>query len=221
MKSSPQEPKYSYQGLFFLMILSLLTNAFFHGLVFFHYLANVIFTLVLLAMVYAFSKNKKHFIIISGLALLTIATTWHHINARNTLSQLMDQGLNIIFFGYLIILIGRTLFKTEKVTGDIIFGTLCLYLMLAFFWGFSFIVLDILNPNSFDLGGHPHNPTTYLYYSFITLSTLGYGDIVPLTPQAQTLAAFETVMGQFFIAVVVARYVGILVAQRLGKPDGS
>lgn len=220
MKRTSQEPKYSYQGLFILMILSLLTNAFLHGMVFFHYLASIIFTMVLLAMVYASSKKKKHFIIIGILALLTIATTWHDINARNTWSRLMDQGLNVIFFGYLIILIGKSVFKTETVTVDIIFGTLCLYLMLAFFWGFSFMVLDILDPNSFDLGGHSHNATTYLYYSFITLSTLGYGDIVPLTPQAQTLAAFETVMGQFFIAVVVARYVGILVAQKLGRSDG-
>ena len=219
MKTSERLPKYSFQGLFTLLIISLLSNAFLYGFVFIHYLSSIIFTLILLSMFYLFSKSKTHFYIVGVLALLTIATTWHDINQRDTWSQLLDQGLNIIFFGYLIVLIGNRIFKTQKITADIIFGTICLYILLAFFWGFVFMVLDITNPNSINIGDHPHNTMTYIYYSFITLSTLGYGDIVPLSPEAQTFAAFETVMGQFFIAVVVARYVGIMVAQKLGKSD--
>ena len=86
-------------------------------------------------------------------------------------------------------------------------------------WALTYIVIDILDPTAFEqlavsawAGG-----TDYVYFSFVTLTTLGYGDITPLTPVAQTLAWLEAVVGQLYLAILVARLVGLHIVHSRGE----
>jgi hypothetical protein len=110
----------------------------------------------------------------------------------------------------------------EAVTADTVRGTLCIYLLLGFLWWSAYSIIDILDPAAFhfpeeteatrmataelaDEGGRPH----LLYFSFVTLTTLGYGDITPVNSKALSLALLEAIIGQLFVAVTIARVVGI------------
>jgi hypothetical protein len=108
------------------------------------------------------------------------------------------------------------------VTGDIVSGALCVYLLIGLVWAFLFMLLESVHPGSFQLGagattaanpGHPGPAylSLFLYFSFVTLSTVGYGDILPLTGPARGLAALEGIIGQFYMAVLVARFVGLYI----------
>ena len=98
-------------------------------------------------------------------------------------------------------------------------AALCTYLVLGLFWGALFNLLEVMKPHSFggglmDAATSPHDKEYNLQYlSFVTLSTLGYGDITPQTRSAAALCQVEAILGQFFTVALVARLVGIQVAQ--------
>ena len=93
-------------------------------------------------------------------------------------------------------------------------------MLVGLAWAFLFSLLEVLQPGSFNLPELSAEPldlaamevrrlSVFMYYSLVTLTTLGYGDITPVTPLARNLAAFEAVIGQLYIAILVARLVGL------------
>ncbi len=107
----------------------------------------------------------------------------------------------------------------RTVTLDMISGALCAYLMLAIVGGGIYSLVDTTMHGSFtqdlSLAGGPS--TNALYFSLVTLTTLGYGDIAPVSPWARMLAATEAVLGQIYLTVLVAYLVGIRLAQRFSR----
>lgn len=131
------------------------------------------------------------------------------------------------FLAFTIVMILRHVFEAKTVHGEVIYAALCAYLMMGILWAFLYALIELVQPESFS---HPHEPNMHpklgiaaedfgmvLYYSFITLSTVGYGDITPVTPVARTLAASEAIAGQLYLAVLVARLVGLHTAFRLAQ----
>jgi voltage-gated potassium channel len=102
-----------------------------------------------------------------------------------------------------------------RVTSDKIFATICVYLLVGFVWTYAYALLDEVQPGSFaastETGRNDYvgRIMQLRYFSFATLTTLGYGDILPRSPTARTMAVLETVMGQIYLAVLVARLVGL------------
>ena len=100
------------------------------------------------------------------------------------------------------------------------FATIAVYLLIALFFTQAYMLLLASNPASFNLPtemmeGAPNIvQSSMLYFSMITLATVGYGDILPLTDTARTLAVIEATAGQFYVAVIVAVFVGMYAAQR-------
>ncbi len=104
---------------------------------------------------------------------------------------------------------------------DSIFGAICAYLLLGMAWGSLYSVIEVMQPGSFQATGKMADALTsaeargpvLVYYSFVTMTTVGYGDITPVSPPARTLAWLEAMTGQFYIAVLVAGLVGIRLSQ--------
>jgi hypothetical protein len=86
-------------------------------------------------------------------------------------------------------------------------------------WAFVYLVLESLHPGSFAIGEGQIEVgrRLYIYYSFVTITTLGYGDITPTTDLANSLSFLEAVTGQLYIAILIARLVGIQIAQSINK----
>src|SRR6202011_2827533 len=102
-----------------------------------------------------------------------------------------------------------------RVTSDKIFAPICVYLLLGFVWSYAYALLDDMQPGS--IADSPETGRTddvgrimqLRYFSFAPLTTLGYGDILPRSSTARTMATLEAVMGQIYLAVLVARLVGL------------
>ena len=88
------------------------------------------------------------------------------------------------------------------------------YLLVAQLWALVYTFLDLIDPALINLPGGQGDFLLFEYYSFVTLTTLGYGDITPVSGLAQTFSILEAVVGQLYLVVVVAWFVGMLVARR-------
>jgi hypothetical protein len=96
------------------------------------------------------------------------------------------------------------------ITLDRLVGAVCIYLLLGVVWTLLFALLELVAPGSFHYAGRQAgDPIEHLlYYSFVTLTTLGYGDVAPVHAVARTLAYLEAVVGQLYIALLIASLVG-------------
>lgn len=121
----------------------------------------------------------------------------------------------------------RYLARQRRVDLDTVLGGLCVYLFVGAMWFALYSIVYRLVPDSFSFTIH-HGPMTsenverlLFFFSFVTLLTTGYGDIVPLSPTAQTLAVLEGIVGQFYMVFFMARLVGLHVAERQGAAMAS
>jgi hypothetical protein len=114
----------------------------------------------------------------------------------------------------------RFVYRSHSLTIDGIFATVVVYVLIALTFARLYELLMGWNPGSFDLGVPaaeltPHQThVNLLYFSLITLATVGYGDILPVSDTARMLATIEAIVGQFYVAVIVAVFVGMYAAQR-------
>jgi hypothetical protein len=116
--------------------------------------------------------------------------------------------------------------KTHVVLDDIL-GAVSLYLILGFTWAFSYSAIELFSPDSFTaatplpepLEGEGRGAITsrFVYFSFITLATQGYGDITPASELAESAVILETIAGQFYIALVIAYLLAVHVAHRVSE----
>lgn len=116
----------------------------------------------------------------------------------------------------------RAVIKQREVTGETIAMSISVYLLIGLTWGVLYIVLYYLQPNAFSFGGsgspssHPEATQIFpvlVYFSLTTLSTVGFGDITPVSLQARYAAVAEGITGQFYLAILVARLVGIYMSR--------
>jgi hypothetical protein len=117
--------------------------------------------------------------------------------------------------------------SSTTVTHDTLAGAMCVYLLLGVIWAMMFALIESVQPGSFLVGGESvadahggqeGEMAQFLYLSFVTLTTVGYGDILPTTPVARRVAVLEAVVGQLYVAVLIAR----LVSQRVSaRPPAS
>ena len=148
----------------------------------------------------------------SLLALAPLSPEWLRVARTAEIASTMPL-LALLAVGIL-----QFVFRGKTLTTDGLFATVAAYLFLALFFAQLYLLLLEWNPASFNLevAGHPPQllQSTLLYFSLITLATVGYGDILPVSETARTLAVIEATVGQFYIAVIVAVFVGMYSAQR-------
>lgn len=123
--------------------------------------------------------------------------------------------LGLLFFGYVTgLMLGEVFRRMSRVSADTICGALSIYLLLGLVWSFGYALLEIAEPGSFSFGGAAASPhgadfARFIGFSFVTLTTLGYGNIVPTNPRADALTSTEAIVGQIYLTVLVARLVAL------------
>jgi hypothetical protein len=117
----------------------------------------------------------------------------------------------------------RYAMSSRKVDMDHLLAALNAYLLVGVFLGAIWVALEEAMPGSLSMGGQPlHGAMTLsdgIYFSFVTMATLGYGDILPVTPIARGVAVFEAIFGQLYLAVMVARLVSLRIAAETREPS--
>ncbi len=120
-----------------------------------------------------------------------------------------------LYLGIAAWLIMREIFLSSKVTMDTVFGGICVYLLIGFLWSLFYGVVQYLDTNAFSQSVTPGEfYSTGIYLSFTTLTTLGYGDILPVNPFAMMLTNLEAIIGQMYPAIFIAILVGGYMSQR-------
>ena len=141
-----------------------------------------------------------------------------------TRAWLIHAGLDLLWNGLLLVYLILTSWSAMRLvlfSGPVdwnkIVGSFCIYLLLGFIWATLYSMLAQYRPYAFhglpDSGWYENFPNL-IYFSFITLTTAGYGDITPVTPMGHFLAIMEAVIGQFYLAVLVASLVGSILSSR-------
>ena len=166
---------------------------------------------VIMAAVVMVADTRRH--LVAGLTLgiptciILIFTHGDSITALDWVSYLMVVAL----YAYVIWLMLDRIFHAPAVTIDVIVMALCTYLMLGQVWMVFYAPLAILNPEAFSqpiVQQGTDAGLTLTYFSYVTLTTLGYGDISPVSPWARSLAILEALTGTMFLAVLISRLVG-------------
>jgi hypothetical protein len=116
-----------------------------------------------------------------------------------------------------ILAISRNVFITDKITADRIVGSICIYLLIGMFFAFVYTALIIIWPDAYSLDvgrlSEIQEFRELLYFSYITLTTVGYGDIIPTMPFTRILSCMEAVIGPVYLVIMVARLVGMHISQ--------
>ncbi|HYV67457.1 MAG TPA: ion channel [Myxococcales bacterium] len=122
---------------------------------------------------------------------------------------LVADAASAIVLALCVTVILAHVFRSSEITADTILAAIVAYLFLAIAFSRAFVIVESVSPTSFDLRAGVNAEFELLYFSFITIATLGYGDVVPRLPTAQILAMLEAVIGQFYVAVLIAWLVSV------------
>lgn len=122
-----------------------------------------------------------------------------------------------LFFGYIIVMLLKKIFASRIIDINIILGAVCVYFLIGVVWALLYALVGAYVPGSYDFVGEnisQADMNNFVYYSIVTLTTLGYGDITPLSASAKALAAMEALVGQVYLTVIIARLVGLHMQQK-------
>jgi voltage-gated potassium channel len=200
-----------------ILILSLLVlTPFLDDIIETRILVDVFLTAIFIFIINSIRLKRSQTIIASVLVLPLIVATWSTYFVEINPLSLLTKIFGALFFSYAAINILRIIVKSEKVTRETIFAEIVAYLLIALMWAFLYMILERVSPGSFSFPekGFRNESMRFEYFSFITITTLGYGDITPVTDKATALALIEAVVGQIYLVVLVAWLVGMHVSQR-------
>jgi hypothetical protein len=185
-------------------------------------LLSVLVLIVLFAAIYSASRERPSIFYVSiALAILTIAAHGVDLASDAVMTAAYRSMADSAFYFYIAVIIALHVLRSRRVTTDILLGAVCVYLMLGLAWAGLYEFAELVWPGSLRsseplfLGTVEDGTlrgTGFVYYSFVTLSTLGYGDVSPVTPPARVFAWMEAVVGQIFLVIAVARLVSLNVA---------
>lgn len=217
--------KYGYIFLLSSLLLMLALFPFLNQETLSQLVFNVLFSLIFIACLYTISTTKKEFCIGLAFVLPALITRWITFFSTDTTSIIINYIATFFFLSFIIYAIFLAILHEKTVSMNTVYGATCAYLLLGITWGVVFALIDYCIPSAF-LGfeqGPFHQGyldiLTYrfenlLYYSFVTLTTLGYGDIIPVYPGAKFLSILEAVTGQLYIGTVIARLLGLYLSQK-------
>jgi Ion channel len=170
----------------------------------------LIINLAVAAVGYGTSRGRRRLLAIVTLtAMLRILGRWLHIEAAASGAVL----LSVLLAVFATIAALRFALRGRKVDSERLSAALSAYLLAGHCFGIVYFQVEQFRTGSFAIGGAATQLSqldlqTAIYFSFVTLATLGYGDIFPLTPTARGMAISEAILGQLYLAVLVARLVG-------------
>jgi voltage-gated potassium channel len=183
---------------------------------------GLVFSGLLIIGVWSLRGGGRHFTV--GMAFV-IAGVVLNVLAINMPAQVLQHASILSLIGFMLVAITFTM-KQIAIGTDIntnrIVGAICVYLLLGVIWAMTYTVIDMVLPGSFAGFSPMANlgwDSEWLYFSFVTMTTLGYGDILPVSATARGFAYMQAIVGQFYIAILVAGLVGAYVSNKATSSD--
>jgi hypothetical protein len=189
------------------------------------WLFDALLVVVMVTMLLALAQEKAWRVIALFLCIPAAALSIGSYFLTSTAQEASLTAGHAIGALFLILVTGRiiqSIFESQALSLDSIFGAICGYMLLGVAWGLTYAMIHAANPESFQFHnsfrehveqGNSNNHV-FIYYSFVTLTTVGYGDITPVSTPARTLAWVEAMTGQLYLAVLIAGLISALVASK-------
>jgi len=177
---------------------------------------QALFSAVLIAAVVSVRRQRGQLIAAAAGALVAVGLGWAALVTGDDTIVLAWLLLTVLFLGFVIVSLLGVVFRTRRVVTDTVLGAICIYFLIGYAWGHGFAIIELRRPASFgglDEAVEPGRLHALIYYSLGTLTTLSAGDIVPLTPPVRTLSVIEAATGQLYLTVLIARLVGLQIAE--------
>lgn len=181
-------------------------------------LFDISYSLTLLAGLTAITRTRG--IIITGTAMILLALAGRWVSRGTPTTELVVFNLSMSMVSTLALawFLVVQVFREGPITIHRILGAVGVYLLLGLSWAFAYHLMDIVNPNAFAItastGSGILSESEFFYFSFVTLTTVGFGDITALDPAARSVVALEALTGQLFPAILIARLVSMELVSR-------
>ena len=175
---------------------------------------SILLSLVLLCAVVAVADHKAIFFIALVLAVPAIAGRWISHFRPDLVPPPVFLTAGLVLIGFVVAALLRFVFRAPSVNSEVLCASISAYVMLGIIWTIAYWLVDQLTPGgafAFNTPGEKQSIRGFnaFYFSFVTLSTVGYGDITPVSKVARMLAAMEAMTGLLYVAVLIARLVAI------------
>jgi hypothetical protein len=187
----------------------------------------LLLTLVMVSALLAVGGQRRTFRIALVLIAPTLIARWINHVRPNFLSPAVYPAFGVLFFGYVVAHLLRFILRVTRVDTNVLCAGLSGYLLLGLLWTPLYVMVGRLNPAAFAFPAGSQAAAALdgfnaFYFSFMTLCTVGYGDITPVSKPARMLAVAEAVAGLFYVAVLISRLVAVYsTTQPSEEPDAS
>ncbi|MCI0454546.1 MAG: potassium channel family protein [Candidatus Dadabacteria bacterium] len=185
------------------------------GIVHEFFLNDILYSLILISGVMAVAKSRFITLLSVVLAIATILVNWVKNFLPGTGMVPLDTLMLLGFLGMLSVIVLVQVFREGPVTIQRICGAIVVYLLIGLIWALAYNLVSLYQPESFKMVDSSVADRDYdfrarlTYFSYITLTTVGYGDITAVSPVARTLAMLEALIGQLFPVILIARLVSM------------
>ncbi len=174
----------------------------------------MLLTLVMGSAVLAVGGRRKSLIVALVLLAPALAGKWLNHFRPDLLHPAIFLGASVVFFAFVVARLLTFIVRAPRVDANVLCAGVAGFLMLGLLWMPAYAAVARLNPHAFTLPAVPGAPATLdgfsaFYFSFITLCTVGYGDIAPVSKVARMLAVTEAITGLFYMAVMISRLVSL------------
>jgi len=206
---------YPYIVLFLSLVLVISLSPIFADIGIGAFLLSAFLFLILFAGIYALSERRIPVLIAISIAGCSVTGGILFLAFGMIEGFVLHYGTLIIFYGFMVLVIMSDLFRSKEISNRTISGAVCVYLLIGFIFATAYFLIENLWPCSFAFSGsffaEPLQAyPKLLYYSFITLTTTGTGDIYPTIDSVRALATLEAICGIFYIAIFITGMISIL-----------
>jgi hypothetical protein len=186
-------------------------------------LVGAVMTLLLVSGVIAMAGRGLTTVVVGLIAVASLVARWITVFHPGRTVAIWDLSLAMVAIGLFTVFVLQQIFRAGPITADRIRGSILAYLLLGILWCLAYQLINVLVPGAFRFpeaqapayGRLNHH---LVYFSFVTLTTVGYGDITPVYPVARALATAEGLIGQLYPAILIARLVSLELSQRQSAP---
>ncbi len=180
---------------------------------------GIFITIIIILSLHSVKRKISTNFYIIFLAILSFLSYWYVLWIKaSELTYFLHFSITFLFFCSITFLVIRSVSMQKKITPDTLFGAICGYLLIGYTWSFIYLALASLNPENFSvhMASEPLRLRIdhFIYYSFVTLTTLGYGDILALNSVPRAFSWLEAACGQIYLAVWISQLVGLRIVQQ-------
>ncbi len=184
---------------------------------------DIFFAFALISGLHAISGQPRQlrFCLLLISTIIILRSFHYTLHIQMPVFDKAQMVVGAIFLVQMLIMIWVHIVKENEVTLDLIMAAACAYILLGMVWAYAYYFLESFHPGSFNIVENSTDDLVdFNYYSFVTLTTVGYGDILGITRAARALSIFEAITGQLYLAIMISRLVG-LHASQAGNKNGK